>query len=93
MAALRAEEGHAAALRSALAKRSELAHRPSPIAHMGVRRRADALTLESGPEDDAAKHAGFLRVAVHLWILEIATHTAAGSQAVCAATSKISSRP
>ena len=40
-----------------------------------MRRRADVLTLESGPEADPVKHARFLRVGVHLWVLEVASHT------------------
>lgn len=46
------------------------------LGHLRVRRRADLLTLESGPEDDPVRHARLRRVAVHLWRLEVAHHTA-----------------
>lgn len=68
MPALRADDRHEADLRLQLAQNPDLAH-------LRVRRRGDTLTLESGPDADAVKHARFRRVAVHLWVLEIATHT------------------
>jgi hypothetical protein len=52
----------------------QLAKHPH-LSHLRVRRRADALTLESGPETDPDKHVRFRRVAVHLWIAEVASHT------------------
>lgn len=68
MPAMRAEGAHVADLQLQLARRPALQH-------LRVRRRGDALVLESGPDSDAVKHARFRRVAAHLWILEIATHT------------------
>jgi|ERR1019366_5359346 hypothetical protein len=45
------------------------------LGHLRVRRRADLLTLESGPEDDPIPHARLRRVSIHHWSLECATHT------------------
>jgi hypothetical protein len=45
------------------------------LKHLRVRRRADLLTLESGPTGDPVGHARLRRVTVHLWTLECATHT------------------
>lgn len=67
MAAQRAEEAHATDVRTLLGKFPKLAH-------LRVRRRADLLTLESGPEGDPVKHARLRRVAIHLWSLDVATH-------------------
>ena len=44
------------------------------FAHLRVRARGAALTIESGPENDPIRHARFKRDTVHLWILEIADH-------------------
>ncbi|MBI2392302.1 MAG: hypothetical protein HYV09_22125 [Deltaproteobacteria bacterium] len=68
MPARRAEEMHAADARDFLAARRGLGH-------LRVRRRAELLILESGPDDDPIPHARLRRVAVHLWTLECATHT------------------
>ena len=46
------------------------------LGHLRVRRRADLLTLESGPKDDPIPHARLRRVSTHKWTLECATHTA-----------------
>jgi hypothetical protein len=43
--------------------------------HLRVRRRADLLTLESGPADDPVRHARLRRVAGQHWAVECATHT------------------
>jgi len=43
--------------------------------HLRVRRHGDLLIIESGPEDDPIKHARLRRSTVHLWTLEMATHT------------------
>ena len=43
--------------------------------HLRVRRRADLLVIESGPDGDPIKHARLRRATVHLWTLEMATHT------------------
>ena len=67
MASLRAEEAHATELRTLLSTFPELIH-------LRVRRRADLLTIESGPLDDPIQHARLRRVAVHLWTLDAATH-------------------
>ena len=45
------------------------------LGHLRVRRRGDLLTLESGPRRDPIRHARFRRDTVHLWRLEMATHT------------------
>ena len=45
------------------------------LSHLRVRRRADLLTLESGPTRDPFPHARLRRDTVHLWRLEMATHT------------------
>ncbi len=49
--------------------------RHKQLSHLRVRRRADTLILESGPEADPVRHARFRRVTVGLWILDAATHT------------------
>jgi hypothetical protein len=45
------------------------------LKHLRVRRRADLVTIESGPADDPVRHARLRRVTVHFWTLECATHT------------------
>lgn len=45
------------------------------LRHLRVLSRADLLTLVSGPEEDPVRHARFRRDTVHLWRLEMATHT------------------
>jgi len=45
------------------------------LGHLRVRRHSDLLILESGPRNDPVAHARFRRVGVHLWRVEIATHT------------------
>ena len=45
------------------------------LGHLRVRRHSDLLILESGPRNDPVAHARFRRVGVHLWRIEIATHT------------------
>ncbi len=45
------------------------------LRHIRVRRRADLLTLESGDPRDPVPHARLRRVSVHLWQLEMSTHT------------------
>lgn len=45
------------------------------LGHLRVRRRADLLTLESGPKADPILHARFRRASVHYWTLECASHT------------------
>lgn len=41
------------------------------LEHVRVRRRADLLTLESGPKDDVVPHTRFRRVGVHKWQIEM----------------------
>jgi hypothetical protein len=65
---LRADEIDAEDLGDLLAEREGLDH-------LRVRRRADLLTVESGPKADPIPHARFRRSSVHLWTLECATHT------------------
>lgn len=43
--------------------------------HLRARRRADLVTIESGPDADPHAHARLRRVAVHLWRLEMTTHS------------------
>ena len=45
------------------------------LGHLRARHRADLVTIESGPVKDPWPHARLRRVGVHLWQLEIATHT------------------
>lgn len=42
------------------------------LGHLRVRRRGDALILESGPDHDPLRHVRFRRDTVHLWSLDIA---------------------
>ena len=62
-----ADELHELSLRSTL--------RNHAITHLRVRRHAQLLVLESGPEDDPIPHARFRRQAVHIWTLELPSHT------------------
>ena len=41
------------------------------LEHVRARRRADLLTLESGPKDDVVPHTRFRRVGVHKWQIEM----------------------
>lgn len=41
------------------------------LEHVRARRRADLLTLESGPKDDIVPHTRFRRVGVHRWQIEM----------------------
>lgn len=43
--------------------------------HVRARRRGAVVTAESGPKSDPVPHARFRRDAVHLWVLEMPTHT------------------
>ena len=43
--------------------------------HLRARHRADLVTIESGPTKDPWPHARLRRVGVHIWQLEMATHT------------------
>jgi hypothetical protein len=43
--------------------------------HLRARKRGALVILESGPEDDPIPHARLRRDTVHLWTLEVATHT------------------
>jgi len=45
------------------------------LSHLRVRRRADLLTIESGPRADPILHVRFRRASVQYWTLECATHT------------------
>lgn len=63
-----AQEDHADIVRETLATYEGLEH-------LRVRRRADLVVIESGSQQDPIAHARFRRVAVHLWRLEMATHT------------------
>jgi len=63
-----AEADHAAIVREILASYQGLDH-------LRVRHRADLVIIESGSPHDPIAHARFRRVTVHLWRLEMATHT------------------
>ena len=63
-----AEDGHVDQVRQAFNTYDELEH-------LRVRRRADLVVVESGQADAPIPHARFRRVAVHIWVLEMATHT------------------
>ena len=41
------------------------------LEHLRARRRADLLTLESGPKDDVVPHTRFRRVGAHKWQIEM----------------------
>ena len=43
--------------------------------HLRVRSHHDLLIVESGPEADAVAHVRFRRQGVHLWALELPSHT------------------
>ena len=43
--------------------------------HARVRPHADLLIVESGPETDAVPHVRFRRQGVHIWTLELPSHT------------------
>jgi hypothetical protein len=45
------------------------------LRHLRARKRGELVIIESGPEDDPLLHARLRRDTVHLWTLEIATHT------------------
>lgn len=62
-----ADEDHADVVREAFAALEGLDH-------LRVRRRTDLLVIESGPKDDPVPHARFRRIAVHLWVLQVADH-------------------
>lgn len=62
-----AEEDHANIVRQTLASHQ--------LQHLRVRRRADLVVVESGSQQEPIAHARFRRLTVHLWRLEMATHT------------------
>lgn len=45
------------------------------LRHLRARHRADLVTIESGPIKDPWPHARLRRVGVHIWQLDMATHT------------------
>ena len=63
-----AEEDHAGIVREAIASYDGLDH-------LRVRHRGDLVVIESGSKKDPIAHARLRRVAVHIWRLEMATHT------------------
>jgi hypothetical protein len=65
MPKLVAEDYHADELEEALAN--------AGFKHLRVRRRADVLTIESGPKADPFPHARVRRDTLHLWTLEMPT--------------------
>jgi hypothetical protein len=68
MPKLLAEDSHVAHVTQALAAYEGLEH-------LRVRRRADLVVVESGHAADPVPHARFRRVAAHIWVLEMATHS------------------
>ncbi|MGK3998863.1 hypothetical protein [Sorangium sp. So ce1024] len=58
---------HAAAVRSYLEAHG--------LPHLRARKYGQLVIIESGPENDPIAHARLRRDTVHLWTLEIATHT------------------
>lgn len=58
---------HAAAVRSYLQAHG--------LPHLRARKYGQMVIIESGPEADPIAHARLRRDTVHLWTLEIATHT------------------
>jgi hypothetical protein len=64
---LRAEEDDADDVREVLSRHEQLSH-------LRVRRRADALILESGPKEEPIRHARFRRMTAGIWELDAATH-------------------
>lgn len=43
--------------------------------HVRARKRGAVITVESGPRKDPVRHARFRRDTVHLWLLEMPSHT------------------
>lgn len=52
-----------------------LLRRRDGLDHLRVRKRADLLTIESGPQSDAFAHARLRRVTVNYWTLEMPSHS------------------
>jgi hypothetical protein len=52
----------------------EAFERHKQLAHLRVRRRAEALIVESGPEDDPIRHVRFRRMTAAMWELDGAGH-------------------
>jgi hypothetical protein len=69
MPKITAEDYHADELADDLAERG--------FDHLRVRRRGPLLTIESGPKHDPVSHARLRRDTVHLWCLEMSTHSGA----------------
>jgi hypothetical protein len=67
MPKLAAEDDDAGDLEDALAERG--------FTHLRARHRGELLTIESGPKSGPMAHARLRRDTVHLWILEMPTHT------------------
>jgi len=44
------------------------------LRHLRARKRADTITLESGPKADPIKHMRFRKVTKQWWTVEMATH-------------------
>lgn len=44
------------------------------LSHLRVRAYGEALFVESGPDDDAIRHARLRRVTARLWTLDVADH-------------------
>jgi len=63
----RAEQDDADDVREALERHDQLSH-------LRVRRRANALILESGPSDDPIRHARLRRMTASIWELDAASH-------------------
>ena len=61
------EQQHADAIVSRLAANG--------LPHLRGRKRGELVVIESGPKDDPIAHVRLRRETIHLWTLEVATHT------------------
>jgi hypothetical protein len=62
----------------------EAALKDQGLSHLRVRRRADALTLESGPDDDPFPHAKLRRRGADIWQLYMPTRSRWEATPFCA---------
>ena len=63
------------ALDSDIAHVEQFLRERTGLEHLRVTKRADLVTLVSGPEDDPFPHARLRRVSASSWALEMPTHT------------------
>jgi hypothetical protein len=67
MATFKAEDTHAQSIARALKDKG--------LAHLRTRLHGSLIIIESGPKNDPDPRARFRRISVHLWGLEMATHS------------------